>query len=45
MKFYDFIALGLWITSLAFVNISKEFIQGAVTAAVFCGYAVWRIRK
>nr|DAH76739.1 MAG TPA: hypothetical protein [Caudoviricetes sp.] len=45
MKFYDFIVLGLWITSLSFVNISKEFIQGAVTAAVICGYIGWRIRK
>ena len=43
MKFYDFIAMSLWVTSFSLVDIDKNFIQGLVSGLVICGYAAWRI--
>lgn len=43
MKFYDFIVLGLWVSSLSFVHIDKGFIQGLATGVVACGYIGWRL--
>lgn len=45
MKFYDFIVLGSWVTSFAFVHVNKEFIQGAITVGVLLGYLMWRIKR
>lgn len=43
MKYYDFIVLFLWITSLSFVEMNKGFIEGLISGIIIAGYVGWRV--